>query len=166
MQRKKMTHDIMRLYHESEDDFENALSHKIERDSIDSRILEFSKSPYKALTQEQLEQRLAEDEEMVLCEVYGEISSMVKDKDYKPCEDCTCSHEIISGKRLDLTSNIYCAYHPEWPANAGQTKAQEILECRKTTWRDYYERKPEYLIALKEFMKDIFNITDVYIREK
>jgi len=129
MIRKKVMHGLMTELARAKNDSGNVLHHKIEEDLVKDRIKSFSKSIFKAYTPDEIKFKIWDMEKPVCRGIYSDISNMIRDKDYKPCEDCFYTHEIINDRRFDIAEMIkkHCSFHPEWPSDTSITKADEIL---------------------------------------
>jgi hypothetical protein len=123
-------------------------------------IREFAKSPFKYLNDSELDFQLRVETGNVLLEVYSDISSMVLDKEYKPCEDCKQFVKYLDEKDFSQIRKSYCSLHPELPSDAGATETKKITECRKTNWADYYERTIRDLTEIRDILKDAIESTE------
>jgi len=160
MIRKKVMHELMSQLYAYKEDNENAMNHEIEAHDIGEKIESFAKSPFKIYTPDEIKSILEEMNRPIMLGIYSDIYCMLKNKDYKPCEDCIHLHELINERRFDITSNkSYCSFHPEWPSDAGSIKeGKQVSECRDHNWKDYYQRTEKDLEALLKYLD--YNLFD------
>lgn len=154
MLRKHEIHKLMAELCVVKNDFDNAVNHSIEGFFIDKRMQIFARSPLKSYTLDEIKLQFDQRERTILHALYFDTVGMLNE-DYRPCEDCVHCHEKNNKKRIDLANlnRIYCLLHPEWDFYAGLTKTNEILECRKQNWRDFYERSKTDLELLKNYLE-------------
>ena len=155
MVRKRRMHEIMSDLCMINHNHEEAFNHAYERDIIAKRIINFSKSPLKAISDKDLFLEWISIEKGIDKTIYSESCGMLEDTNYKPCEDCVHMHEKLEGQRFSESNmlQIHCAYHPEFGFDAPVKRSNEILECRKNIWEDYYQRTKEDLESIKTYMK-------------
>ena len=77
----------------------------------------------------------------------------------KTCEYCSYFYENLNGKKLDLSSgrNPYCSMHTDWKNSAGLTKSDEIKECLKKSYKDYWNLDKKLINDIKSYFKYYFD---------
>ena len=153
MIRKKLNHDLTTMCSDNDGGIRTFFHSKRSKD-MQSRIREFAKSPFKYLNGLELDGQLRTESGVVLLEIYSDISNMLLDREYKPCEDCTHFVKYLDDKDFSQIRKSYCSLHPEMPSDAGVFETKKILECRKTNWADYYDRTTKDLTEIRDVLKD------------